>query len=471
MAGSDLSSVPLVDEPQAAQRQQRLDLVDRLAVRGDRVRQPAGRDHVGVARQAPCRDAAVIPSTRPGEAVGEPGLDRGDGVLADRRAAGLRRRSGGASPSASVSASSEISTPGPITPPRYSTVLGDDVEVGRRAEVDRDAGAVDPVVRGDRVDQAVGPQLMRVLDRIGMPVFRPGPTFRIGHRSWRSAGRGTAGRAGEPRSRRSPRRSTSKSSPSSEAGCERGGELVGGRVGVSGEAPVVGEVVAVEGADVGLGVPDVNRERAWAGYDARRGDRPALRDPWLPPLARGGADARAKGIPYKRVDLMPGRSKGVRRAPASRRHRPGAEGRRREGPGLPRDRRALDEIRPDPPLFPPTPPSAAKVEEAERWGDEVLQPMPRRIVVVGAEAKPRADGDLLGGREARVPVGARGQDRRHGGRAVGRDQRLDRRGRARRPRRRSRAPRQWTTLDRRRDARRRSAQRRRPADRHEPRGC
>lgn len=43
--------------------------------------------------------------------------------------------------------------------------------------------------------------------------------------------------------------------------------------------------------------------------------------------------------------------------------------------------RALDEIRPDPPLFPTDPDRRRAVEDAERWGDEVLQPVPRRIAV------------------------------------------------------------------------------------------
>ena len=41
--------------------------------------------------------------------------------------------------------------------------------------------------------------------------------------------------------------------------------------------------------------------------------------------------------------------------------------------------RALDEIRPEPPLFPADATARARVEEAERWGDEVLQPVPRRV--------------------------------------------------------------------------------------------
>ena len=41
--------------------------------------------------------------------------------------------------------------------------------------------------------------------------------------------------------------------------------------------------------------------------------------------------------------------------------------------------RALDELRPQPPLFPEDPARRRAVEEAERWGDEVLQPVPRRL--------------------------------------------------------------------------------------------
>lgn len=42
--------------------------------------------------------------------------------------------------------------------------------------------------------------------------------------------------------------------------------------------------------------------------------------------------------------------------------------------------RALDELEPEPPLFPDDPEKRLEVEEAERWGDETLQDVPRRIV-------------------------------------------------------------------------------------------
>jgi glutathione S-transferase len=42
--------------------------------------------------------------------------------------------------------------------------------------------------------------------------------------------------------------------------------------------------------------------------------------------------------------------------------------------------RVLEEVKPDPPLFPSDPERRVEVEEAERWGDEVFQDVPRRIV-------------------------------------------------------------------------------------------
>lgn len=41
--------------------------------------------------------------------------------------------------------------------------------------------------------------------------------------------------------------------------------------------------------------------------------------------------------------------------------------------------RALDEIQPDPPLFPADPERRHAVEEAEAWGEHEFQPVPRRI--------------------------------------------------------------------------------------------
>jgi glutathione S-transferase len=86
-----------------------------------------------------------------------------------------------------------------------------------------------------------------------------------------------------------------------------------------------------------------------------------------------------KGIPFRRVNLMPGfhrvyvRLRGFPgdRVPAVR----FADGRRAQGTRP--LARALDEIRPEPRLVPDDP----RVEEAERWGDDVLQQWARRMVV------------------------------------------------------------------------------------------
>jgi glutathione S-transferase len=52
--------------------------------------------------------------------------------------------------------------------------------------------------------------------------------------------------------------------------------------------------------------------------------------------------------------------------------------------------RFLDELQPDPPLFPEDPDHRRAVEEAEAWGDEVLQMEARRIVVAAGLRGPGA---------------------------------------------------------------------------------
>jgi glutathione S-transferase len=88
-----------------------------------------------------------------------------------------------------------------------------------------------------------------------------------------------------------------------------------------------------------------------------------------------------KGIAYKRTDLLPVVSKGVLRAAGF----PGVtvpalkiDGRKIQGSR--EISRELDRIQPEPPLFPADPEKRAAVEEAERYGDEVLQPPLRQIL-------------------------------------------------------------------------------------------
>lgn len=89
----------------------------------------------------------------------------------------------------------------------------------------------------------------------------------------------------------------------------------------------------------------------------------------------------SKGIEYKRVDLMPVIAKGALKAlrfgattvPALK-----IDGRRIQGSR--EIARELDRMRPEPPLLPGDPERRAAVEAAERWGDEPLQEMTRRIL-------------------------------------------------------------------------------------------
>ena len=89
-----------------------------------------------------------------------------------------------------------------------------------------------------------------------------------------------------------------------------------------------------------------------------------------------------KGIPYKRVDMIPGPLKQaqLRLLGFPRDTVPAIKFDDEKVQGTREISRALDRRRPEPPLFPSEPDHRAAVEEAERWGDEVLQSMPRRII-------------------------------------------------------------------------------------------
>jgi glutathione S-transferase len=88
-----------------------------------------------------------------------------------------------------------------------------------------------------------------------------------------------------------------------------------------------------------------------------------------------------KGIAYKRTDLLPVISKGVLRAvgfpgvtvPALKIDGARVQGSRQIA-------RELERLRPEPPLFPADSERRAAVEEAERFGDEELQPPMRQLL-------------------------------------------------------------------------------------------
>ena len=87
-----------------------------------------------------------------------------------------------------------------------------------------------------------------------------------------------------------------------------------------------------------------------------------------------------KGIDYKRVDLPPVVSRVmVRLAGFSGNRVPAIKVDGRKIQGSRNVSRELEVLRPEPPLFPADPEARAAVEEAERWGDEEFQQMPRTI--------------------------------------------------------------------------------------------
>jgi glutathione S-transferase len=89
-----------------------------------------------------------------------------------------------------------------------------------------------------------------------------------------------------------------------------------------------------------------------------------------------------KGVTYRRVNLIPGlhsRTLPARRFPGGT-----APAARLNGQRVQTNRaiaRALDELVPDPALFPSDPAERADVEEAERFCDEVLQHAVRRMIL------------------------------------------------------------------------------------------
>jgi glutathione S-transferase len=113
-----------------------------------------------------------------------------------------------------------------------------------------------------------------------------------------------------------------------------------------------------------------------------------------------------KGIDYKRVDLIAALHKPLVRArgfdaatvPALK-----IDGRRVQGTR--EISHALDEIHPQPPLFPADPGRRAAVEEAERWGDEVLQPVVRRLTWWGVKRDRSGAKGFLEGAKLGIPVG------------------------------------------------------------------
>jgi glutathione S-transferase len=122
------------------------------------------------------------------------------------------------------------------------------------------------------------------------------------------------------------------------------------------------------------------------------------------PAAAGAAMLRYKRIPHRVVSVMPGLHPFLVRLAGFRGPTvPALEVDGQKVQGSREISRFLDELSPDPPLFPADAEARAAVEEAERWGEQVLQPVPRllfRYLVLTSETVRL----WMGGEVLRVPA-------------------------------------------------------------------
>jgi glutathione S-transferase len=122
------------------------------------------------------------------------------------------------------------------------------------------------------------------------------------------------------------------------------------------------------------------------------------------PCATVEAALRLKGIDYKRVDWLPMAQVLLGPLVYGGNTVPGV---RIDGERLAGSRtimRKLDVLSPEPPLLPPPSDAVARarVLEAERWGDEVLQDVPRRILDAGFLRDPKCMESFAG--DAKLPL-------------------------------------------------------------------
>jgi glutathione S-transferase len=115
---------------------------------------------------------------------------------------------------------------------------------------------------------------------------------------------------------------------------------------------------------------------------------------------------RHKSIDYRRIDLVTAAHRGLLRAlgfpgktvPAIR-----LDGAKVQGTTA--IALALDALIPSPPLFPGDPERRAAVIEAEAWGNEVLQPVPRRLIWNALKRDRSTVASYLEGAKLGIPKG------------------------------------------------------------------
>jgi glutathione S-transferase len=128
--------------------------------------------------------------------------------------------------------------------------------------------------------------------------------------------------------------------------------------------------------------------------------------PASPPCAAVEAALTLKSIPYARVDLMPMSQLLVGPLRWGTSTVPGMRIGSERVAGSRSIMRKLDALAPEPPLLPPPgDPRYARVLELERWGDEVLQPVLRRLLPAAFLRRPQAMESYIGDARLPVPIG------------------------------------------------------------------
>jgi glutathione S-transferase len=122
------------------------------------------------------------------------------------------------------------------------------------------------------------------------------------------------------------------------------------------------------------------------------------------PCAATAAALELKGVPYRRVDWLPVVHKLLARAVYGA---PTVPGMKLEGEKVVGSRaimRRLDAMVPEPPLYPADAERRAQVERAEEWGDEVLQPLARRLSWAALKRIPSAAESFTGDAKLILPA-------------------------------------------------------------------
>lgn len=95
-----------------------------------------------------------------------------------------------------------------------------------------------------------------------------------------------------------------------------------------------------------------------------------------------------KGLPYRLVEWPPPMHAPIQRVIFGARTVPGLKIDGEKLSGSRAIMRRLDQLAPEPPLLPADPERRRAVEAADRWGDEVFQPIARRLVWAGLRGRP-----------------------------------------------------------------------------------